>query len=90
MPGDQLECTSMGCRHKTLFSQGSVGRMAWIDLGGHTYGGMFKGADTGFIRFSVATPVDREMGHMIPGIALKLLRDGQDSANIVAMPSLDG
>ena len=69
-----MECDAVkGCRLKTLFSQGVVGMIKWTDLGGHMYTGMFKGADTGFIRMSTAAPVGN--GNMIPGIAIKLLRD---------------
>ena len=64
--------------------------MQWVSLGDHSYTGMFKGADTGFIRLSVAAPIDKDTPLMIPGLAIKLLRDGFDSANIVAMPSMDG
>ena len=60
-PGDELECVYDGqqCRKKTLHSQGSVAQMQWVSLGNHPYTGMFKGGDTGFIRLSVAAPVDK-------------------------------
>lgn len=51
---------------------------------------MFKGADAGFARLSVALPVDTETPNMTPGMGVKLLRDGHDSANFVCMFSVDG
>ena len=51
---------------------------------------MFKGADAGFARLSVAKPVDTETPNMAPGMGVKLLRDGHDSANFVCMFSVDG
>ena len=64
--------------------------MAWVSLGNHKFTGMFEGADTGLIRLSVAAPVDKKGPLMIPSLAIKLLRDQYDSANVVAMPSMDG
>ena len=51
---------------------------------------MFKGADAGFARLGVARPVDTEKPNMAPGMAVKLLRDGYDSANFVCTFSVDG
>ena len=51
---------------------------------------MFKGADAGFARLSVAYPVDTNSPNMAPGMGVKLLRDGHDSANFVCMFSVDG
>lgn len=45
--GDELDC-----RFKTTHSQGNIGEVEWIDKGGHPYTGLFKGADTGFVRTS--------------------------------------
>ena len=51
---------------------------------------MFKGSDTGFLRASVAKPTDTKTPNMAPGMGVKLLRDGIDSANFPAMYSVDG
>ena len=51
---------------------------------------MFKGSDTGFVRFSTAAPVITGSNFMIPGMGVKMLRDGIDSANFPAMYSVDG
>ena len=76
------------CRRKGVHSQGNVGKAEWIDLGGHPYTGMFKGADTGFVRLSPVTPVNEDVTSpapkMNPSIAVKFLRDGIDSGNVSA------
>jgi hypothetical protein len=58
----------------------------------HPFTGLFAtGAAHGLLRLSTATPVDASADSSItPGLALKLLRDGVPSANLFAMPSLDG
>ena len=45
--GDEMEC-----RNKTLHSRGNVGKVFWVDQGGHNYTGIFKGGDAGLIRLS--------------------------------------
>jgi len=59
-------------------------------LGGHPYTGIFKGGDTGYVRMSSAAPVDTKTPNMKPGMGVKFLRDGVDSANFVAMFGVDG
>ena len=89
--GDEFDCHFLfGCRNKTIHSKGNVGKVKWIDLGGHPYGGIFKGGDSGYARFSAAAPVDSKTPNMKPGMGVKFLRDGVDSANFVAMYSVDG
>ena len=51
---------------------------------------MFKGADAGLARLSVAKPPDTKTPNLTPGMGIKLLRDGMDSANFVCMFSVDG
>ena len=62
-----------------------MGKVEWIDEGNHPYTGIFKGADSGYVIISSASPVDTKTPVMIPGMALKFLRDNVDSANVVAM-----
>ena len=88
--GDELECGWTGCRNKTIHAQGVVGKVKWENLGGHSYTGMFRGADTGYVRLSEAAPTDTKTPNLKPGMGVKLLRDGADSANFVAMYSVDG
>ena len=82
------------CRRKAAHLNGSVGKAVWEDLGNHPYTGMFKGADTGFIRLNVVGPVNENVDapgpKMTPAISLKFLRDGMDSGNVVANQSFRG
>lgn len=88
--GDQLDCPWTGCRKKTIHNNGNVAKIQWKNTGSHPYTGMFEGADAGFARLSVAKPVDTKTPNMAPGMGIKLLRDGMDSANFVCMFSVDG
>jgi len=85
-----MPCGFTGCRNKTIHAKGVVGKIEWKCLGGHPYTGIFKGADTGYVRFSVATPIDVSTPNLKPGMAVKFLRDDHDSANFVAMYKVDG
>jgi hypothetical protein len=88
--GDEFDCGWTGCRNKTIHSVGNVGKIEWVNLGGHNYTGIFRGADAGYVRMSSAAPVDTKTPNMKPGMGVKFLRDGADSANFVAMYSVDG
>ena len=84
--GDEFDC-----RKKTFHCVGNVAKATWVSLGDHQYTGMFRsGGDAGYIRLSSTAQVDTERQHMSPGIGIKFLRDGIDSADIVAQFSLDG
>jgi len=85
-----LACYWDGCRNKTIHAQGDVAKIEWKDFGGHPYTGMFRGADAGYARLSVAKPPDTKTPNLAPGMAIKLLRDSADSANFVSMFSVDG
>ena len=85
-PGDQLYCNNNSeCRKKTVHGVGYVAKAKWVDYGDHLYTGIFKGGDSGIIRFSTGNPPGSTLN---PSIALKFLRDGVDSANFVATNSL--
>ena len=89
---------------KVIHTVGVVGRVEWRDLGGHDYSGIFKGAQHGLARWvsvssttsafsprlSLALEPDTSKLNTAPGMGLKFLRDGMDSANLVAMYSVDG
>ena len=90
---------------KVIHTVGAVGRVEWRDVGGHNYSGIFKGAQHGLARcfpfflvkydlkqhrLSLALEPDTEKLNTAPGMGLKFLRDGVDSANLVAMYSVDG
>jgi len=91
-PGDELPLEQGGnTRVKTIHTVGSVARVEWKDLGQHPYTGLFKGGTKhGIARFSLALKPDTDELKTAPGIGLKLLRDGLDSANLVAMYSVQG
>merc|ERR1712025_1341082 len=93
-PGDELPFedgwVTDGTRWKLIHSVGTVGKVEWRDLGGHSYTGVFTGASNGFVRFSLAKEPSPPTQDTAPGMGLKFLRDGMDSANLVAMYGVDG
>ena len=89
--GDELGKGIMyGTRGKYIHTVGVVGQVEWVNKGGHSYTGIFQGADKGFVRASLALKPDPKVKDTTPGIGLKFVRDGIDSANLVAMYSVDG
>lgn len=85
MPGGML----WGTRTKYIHSIGVVGKVIFKSYEPHPFTGIFKGASHGIIRFSSAA-APSETQALTPGFGLKFLRDGVDSANLVAMYSVDG
>ena len=80
--GDEMPCYWDGCRNKTIHSRGTIAKIEWKSVGNHPYTGMFRGADTGYARCSLAKPSSKS--NIAPGLGVKLLRDGHDSANFVS------
>ena len=79
-----------GSRTKLVHAVGTVGKVKFVSDpdAKAEYTGIFKGADYGIIRLSnAADPGD---GGLTSGFGLKFLRDGVDSANLVAMFSVMG
>ena len=78
-------------RKKVIHSVGVVGRVEWRDAGGHPYTGIFRGARHGIARLSSALPADPSSSYSqpTPGMGLKFLRDGRDSANMLAVYSIE-
>ena len=89
-PGDDMPCGLLGCRTKDIHSIGTVTKVKWQSTGSHPFTGIFKGGDYGIIRLSTAAPTLSLYKNIIPGFGLKFLRSGVDSANFVAMFSVDG
>jgi len=79
-----------GWRKKYIHTVGTVGQVEWKNLGDHPYTGIFEGASQGIVRFSLAKEPSTSSRATAPGMGLKFLRDGMDSANLVAMYSVDG
>ncbi len=79
-------------RRKLIHSVGVVGKVVFTptSIGAVTgYTGCFQGAHYGLIRLSSAVQPEIRLP-LTPGFGLKFLRDGRDSANVLAMPSVDG
>lgn len=90
-PGDEMPCGTLGCRSKGIHCVGVVAKVKFVpNPDNHLYTGIFKGADHGIVRLSVAKPTVPILKESAPGMGLKFLRDGVDSANLVAMYSVDG
>ena len=77
-------------RSKYIHSVGVVAAAQWRSVGDHGYSGVFTGSQNLIIRMSLAAEPDPHQQKTIPGIALKFLRDGRDSGNMVAMFSVGG
>ena len=88
-PGDDMPCYWWGCRSKDIHSVGVVSKVRFETVDS-PFSGIFKGADYGLIRHSTAAPYNKHFKDLKPGLGLKLLRDGVDSANLVSMFSVDG
>ena len=88
-PGDDMPCYWDGCRNKDIHSVGVVSKVKF-EAASSPFSGIFKGADYGLIRHSTAAPYKSTDTNIKPGLGLKFLRDGVDSANLVSMFSVDG
>lgn len=88
-PGDDMPCYWWGCRTKDIHAVGVVSKVKF-EVGDSPFSGIFKGAEHGLIRHSTAAPYSSSDKNIKPGLGLKLLRDGVDSANLVSMFSVDG
>lgn len=75
-------------RKKYIHSVGVAGGIKFESNGQHPFTGLFQGAEAGIVRLSSAKQPGK--GGMTPGMGIKFLRDGRESANLVAMYSLGG
>jgi hypothetical protein len=90
-PGDELPTDwPWGTRKKLIHSVGAVAKAEWRSRGNHPYTGIFQGASHGFARMSFAAEPNCKKLNTTPGLSIKFLRDGIESANFVAMYSVDG
>lgn len=86
-PGDFMEAD----REKLIHGSGVVIQVSFTvnDYSKKLYSGIFKdGSKKSFMRISLAVPPESDK--CVPGLALKFLRDGRPSENIMAMYSLNG
>ena len=89
-PGDQLPTAWTGnTRKKYIHSVGSVGMVQFVSSGS-SYTGLFQGASYGIVRISLAKEPSADVLNTAPGMGLKFLRDGVESASLVAMYGVDG
>lgn len=91
-PGDTFQSNVFGKpgRSKYIHTVGAIARVNFVSAGGHPFTGIFKGATNGFMRLSSAADPGADNSGLAPGMGLKFLRDGIDSANLVSMFSVDG
>ena len=77
-----------GTRDKYIHTIGNVAAVKFVSSQKHPFSGMWKGADYGVVRLSLAAAAGTT--NTAPGMGLKFLIDGMDSSNLVAMYSVDG
>jgi hypothetical protein len=83
---DRVDESPAGWR-KAIHAHGTVAQVEYVSTGDHPYTGLWQGA-TGLVRLSVTgDPAKRGFA---PGLALKMLVAGQDSANFSALYTLNG
>jgi len=92
-PGDTLPKG----RTKYIHPTGNVAKAEFISEGNHPYTGVFKGAKNVLVRVSVAKSYSTKdkspkggASNFTPGMGMKFLRDGVESANLVAMEAVYG
>ena len=81
-----------GTRNKLVHQQGLVAKAEFIPATGHPYTGIYaSGAQNVIVRFSETDVVgDTFSNSANPSIALKFLRNSQESANTFGMVSFEG
>ena len=75
-------------REKITHRQGLVAQIIWESQDGHGYTGFYEtGFKHGYLRFSQTLPLMDDSTGLLPAVAVKALRDGARSQNIMGMPS---
>lgn len=88
MPKEGLMHTT---RTKYIHSVGAHGKVKFVPAAEKSpFTGIFEGANHGIVRFSSAAKPVADGQPLAPGMGLKFLRDGVDSANLVSMWSTSG
>ena len=75
---------------KYIHTEGATAQVKLVNIQDHPFTGVFQGADHGLMRLSMAAQPDTSSDTTVPSFGLKFLRDGTDSANVVAEYSVDG
>jgi hypothetical protein len=94
---DHREDTLPDGRVKYIHSVGVVGQVQLVPEPNQPYTGVFQGSDSILLRLSCAKAPDttkttpaEALDNFTPGLGIKFLRDGQPSANVVAMYGVNG
>ena len=89
--GDTFGYNSRGKqgREKFIHCQGNIGRVSLV-ANPNPFTGIFQGAKNGFMRLSSAKDPSSNNSDLTPGMGLKFVRSNVDSANLVAMYSVNG
>ena len=75
---------------KVSHTQGVVAKVRYVAEEDNGYHGILgSGSDTVLLRFSQTTNLHELSPGLLPSMALKFLRDGIESANILTMPTFD-
>ena len=75
-------------REKITHRQGLVAQIIWKPEEGHGYTGFYEtGFEHGYLRFSQTLPLMDDSTGLLPAVAVKALRNGARSQNIMGMPS---
>ena len=75
-------------REKITHRQGLVAQIIWKPEEGHGYTGFYEtGFEHGYLRFSQTLPLMDDSTGLLPAVAVKALRYGGGSQNIMGMPS---
>lgn len=85
---DRLDDEAPSRWRKAIHPHGAVAKIKFVSASDSPYTGLFKGADYGLLRASLTG--DPEARGFAPGLAIKLLADGQPSGNFSALVSLSG
>lgn len=89
MTGDVFHEGILGHRQKYIHSVGATAKAKFVPVSNEYTGVFGTGCDNALVRLSSA--VEPKEGTMVaPGMGLKCLRDGIESANLVSMFSVDG
>jgi len=88
-PGDVFHEGAFGHRTKYIHSVGATAKAKFVPVSNKYTGVWGTGCDSAILRLSSAVePTDSKM--VAPGMGFKCLRDGIESANLVAMYDLEG
>ncbi len=74
---------------KYLHRRGSIAKVKIVPIEGQPYSGIFKGAPCALLRLSITYKPTKKR-KFAPGLALKILRSKEPSANVSALYKLDG